>query len=262
MKNKCYFNWIVCALISLLSFELASAADVNHFWVSSTIAQPVTIKTNLGTFTFSGSYTLNGHISRLEAYDYYGNKIVNTQPYKYERGTERNINWYRFTDIYENDSNSESSYSEGGSDNGFSSLGQGIGQALAYGMVAGTQKASGWGRGRYKIDLSLGYGHNYGIVGGQLSFRFPKILGLSCGVGIEPWRFEKINWSVGGQIWFTNSWNIEASLIQILDDMYWGFSTGLDIHLFGPIGLKGDIGITSNKNFLFDVGLIFRLYGN
>lgn len=100
----------------------SSGDDVNYFEVSSSIAQPVTIKTNLGTYKFSGKFTLYGHISSIEAFDAHGNKITNTQPYKYSSSGEH---WYRFSSIYQSyDWGSDNSYSSS------SSTGQTLGNAM------------------------------------------------------------------------------------------------------------------------------------
>ena len=247
---------------------LANADDnwVNYFQVSSNIAQPVTIKTNLGTYSFSGSFTLRGHISRMEAFDHNGNRIVNTQPYEYERGTNVNKNWYRFSDIYESYSSSYDDDSNYGGDSlsgAAYSLGTALGSVLAYGLISGAEGAAEWGYGLAKLDVSGGLGYLYGGFGGQVSFRLPRIIGISGGLG-KTVKNDGLNWSIGPQIWLTNMWNIGASYYKFQDFKGWGFTTGLEIHLFGPVGLKGDIGLCTdgNTDVIWDAGIMIRLFGN
>lgn len=101
-----HFSRISLILFFLL-LSISSWADdeVNYFEVASNIAKPVTIKTNLGDYSFYNNFTLHGHISRIEAFDANGNRIVNTQPYKWEAGKGH---WFKFDRIYTSPYSSES----------------------------------------------------------------------------------------------------------------------------------------------------------
>lgn len=256
---------ILVGLLFLLSSALSFADGdwINYFQVSSNIAQPVTIKTNLGTYSFRGSFVLNGHISRMEAFDYYGNRIINTQPNKYERGTKVNKNWYVFSAVYESDSGN-SGYANDRQDSygGSSSPGYSRGPAVGPGPIYSPERPSGWGLGKSKLDISAGVGVLYGVCGGQVSYRLPRLFGVSGGLGVSPGKDYKVNWNVGAQIWITNWWNIGTSYIKLEDGYGWGFYTGAELHLSGPIGLKGDIGFSPKGWRILDLGVIIRLKGN
>lgn len=105
------FLYFVCS--SLYVFA-QTRPEYHYFTVSDNIAKPVTVKTQSGSFKIYNSYTYRGHISRLEAFDAHGRRIVNTQPQKksiprstdYSKPMEY---WYVFDMIYEDyDTQSES----------------------------------------------------------------------------------------------------------------------------------------------------------
>lgn len=71
---------LVILLLLPIASVIAGDKTANHFKIASNIAKPVTINTNLGTYHLWGGETIYGHISRLEAFDANGNRIVNTEP--------------------------------------------------------------------------------------------------------------------------------------------------------------------------------------
>lgn len=231
-------RFFITLISFLLTISFAFGSDVNHFEVSSTIAQPVTIKTDIGDFSFRDHYTLYGHFSRLEAFDYHGNKIVNTQPYKREWSTDGTISWYRFSDIYENESDSSqnniitsnrsrssgsggsssSSYTPDYSDSGAEALLVIGAAAIGVGLyIAGAR--STWDMNMSRLDLGVGAGNKYGpcIWGTSLTYRWPRIWGITGGLGFGKYSSSyspkrKLNSYLGGQVWMYNGWNVELGL--------------------------------------------------
>lgn len=215
----------------------AWAADVSYFEVSPNIAQPVTIKTNLGTFSFSGSYTLNGHVSRLEAFDAHGNRIVNTQPYKSSIGTSGVVNWYRFSDIYGNSSpssSSSSSYSRP-SESASWQLFQGVMGLGSYSDDAyNLQVRGGWSR--YHAE-------NISLKGGLAGMYLMGTLGKDF---INKNERKPLRWSAG------------AGMRLIFDDILSDFCFGIKLGNRG-LGLDGFVD-TEWTSWLFDSN--FGIYAN
>lgn len=290
-------KWVLSFSLLVLSVAVASAQNsdhVNYFKVTSGIAQPVTIKTNLGTYTFSGSFVLHGHISSMEAFDYYGNRIVNTQPIKWSR----NESWYRFSDIYGpyGDDDSEPGpyveppvFDDGGT---WLLLGAAV---LGVGLyVAGAQ--STWYEDTNRWDLGIGLGNKYGpgVLGISLTRRWPRVWGVTGGMGIANYtpdytRHMKLNCYLGGQVWMYNGWNIEAGLSYFdygerqtnynwngtqssvsysydhtSQQLGWYFMTNTEFGLLGRVGFCGGVGLArafgqdSRLRGLIDIGLVIR----
>lgn len=94
---------------TMLAVAQKDENEYNYFEVGSNIAKPVTIVTNLGTYTIWGGEVIKGHISRCTPRDADGNLIVNNQAYKTEWSTDKNKptkKWWRFDMIYNTDSKS------------------------------------------------------------------------------------------------------------------------------------------------------------
>lgn len=107
MKHSLLFLFLLASSICL---SAQTRPELNYFYVSDNIAKPVTVKTQTGSFKVYTEYTYRGHISRIEAFDAHGNRIVNTQPKKKHISLDSDRNspneyWYVFDSIYE-DSNS------------------------------------------------------------------------------------------------------------------------------------------------------------
>ncbi len=147
---------VVLLLVSTAGYGY-SRPEILYFQVRNSVAQPVTVRTDQGDFTFRNSYTFYpaGHVSRLEAFDANGNRIVNTQPQRKSihtgTGSEPNEYWYVFSSVYDSDSGYGYSGSSGGysSDNGNQFLDNLRGlNTIAYYSDDATnfQIRAGWGR--------------------------------------------------------------------------------------------------------------------
>ena len=86
---------------------------ITHISASSNIARPITVKTNLGTFTIYGeSIEVKGHVSEIEGFDGNGDKIMYPD-HSYKGGKANDYDdpdqsYYHFTTLYPK-SNSASS---------------------------------------------------------------------------------------------------------------------------------------------------------
>lgn len=220
---------------------------INHFEVRQNIAQPVKVKSNLGTFTFSGSYTIKGKITHIEAFDAYGNKIKDVKP---KRKSIKNDNrlpneyWYVFKEVnVVHDAPpthevvpvpvpvpvpSHSSYygyydpmDELKYDAAVAGI---IGIAAVY--VGGA--LSNWDKGTNRLDLDFGYWSRCDGFGLGLAYRTPSVFGIAAGVGFATnnhnifrtdyagrdyaYKTDSKRWYVAGQIWVMNGWNFEVGL--------------------------------------------------
>ena len=288
----------ILAFLSALFTITAIAQEqtyINYFTVKDNIAQPVTIYTNLGTYKFSGSYTLYGHISRLSACDANGNKIVNTQPKKRSYSTNKNKPmefWYVFDMIY---SSSGSSYSTGYYSNNYD--GGSTDDALAAAGAAAVVAAgalvfvgaanSDWDEYRTRIDIDPIWGQKLGKYGVSVSWRGKSVLGLTAGIGkdtkdhysysyneygVDTKKTTSMRWMAGLQLWFVNGLNFELGvgsmyhhrLSDVKTSAY--VMTNAELHLFNGVGLYTGFGVGKSLSgsapvkFIWDVGLRLRIF--
>lgn len=289
--KKVFLSFLFVFLVTFASAQ--EQTYINYFTVKDNIAQPVTINTNLGTYKFSGSYTLYGHISSLSAFDAYGNKIVNTEPKKWTYSTDKSKpieHWYVFDMIY---SSSGSSYSSGYSNNYGGSSDDALAAAGAAAVVAAGALVfvgaanSDWDEYRTRIDIDPIWGQKLGKYGVSVSWRGKSVLGLTAGIGkdtkdhysysyneygLDTKKTTNMRWMAGVQLWFVNGLNFELGvgsmyhhkLSDVKTSAY--IMTNAELHLFNGVGLYTGFGVGKSLSgsapvkFIWDVGLRLRIF--
>lgn len=269
---------IIVAIIAFIVpfvFANAQSAIFNYFEVSSSIAQPVTIETNLGTYTFSNSFTLKGHISRLVAYDANGNKIVNTEPKKkslHFGNNEPDKYWYVFSSTYTSTSSSRPSSTE--SQPSFNYSGPNPVEALGTALMNSIDDDY-----MTRIYAGVGYGTPFGgSFGANLRTKvLCGALDLSLGMGKSLHEYpyadsfsEKINWYAGLGISYLNYNIIQMGWINRYDPSYGmvqglHFGTDYSLRFYKDWGVVLGIGLTVPKHsddvlFEWSVGLTYDLF--
>lgn len=72
--NRFFLVWVLLSVYSSLS------AQINYFYVSGNVEQPVTVNTDMGTWSFSFFHTIRGEIGEMEVWDINGHRIVDAVP--------------------------------------------------------------------------------------------------------------------------------------------------------------------------------------
>ena len=263
-------RWIIALLSAFLSVSSLSAQNegyINFFTVSHFMAQPVTIKTNLGTFTFNDTYSVKGRIESIAAFDINGNEIFVEAPV-IKQGSGPYIEcYYSFSSFYNN-----SQKSLEGQDNRIHNpyiLSSGKGD------VPWIEKKDlpDW---RRKLYVSAGYGTQYGGgVGANITGKIKAgLFGASLGIGYDgrPDNNKTPTWYAALLMGIKN-WDIEVGIINryFPNRGYRGLGltilTNYTIKIYGPIGLNLGVGYTmygNGKNPLFNfeysAGLTIRLH--
>lgn len=70
----------VFLVVGLLTVCSSLSAQINYFYVSGNVEQPVTVNTDMGTWSFNFFHTVKGEIGEIEAWDINGHRIVDVMP--------------------------------------------------------------------------------------------------------------------------------------------------------------------------------------
>lgn len=274
--KKPIFTALITLILAFLPANAQTNVEYNYFRVENTIAQPVKIETNLGTFTFSNSFTLKGHISHLVAYDANGNKIVNTQPQSKSLhfGNDKPDEfWYVFSTVY--GSSSGSSSSQGQSQPTFSYSGPNPVEALGTALMNSIDDDY-----LTRIYAGVGYGSQFGgSFGANLRTKvLCGALDLSLGIGKSTSEYpyattfsDKVNWYAGLGISYLN-YNIlqmgwinryDPSKGMIIRGLH--FATDYSIRFYRDWGVVAGIGMTLDRStsktfFEWSIGLTYDLF--
>ena len=199
----------ICAIILLIVFETTICAQeiINYFEVSSNIATPVTVKTNLGTFQIEGGESLRGNITSLSAYDAYGNLIVQNSYYKSEWNSSNTYHYryYRFESTYNQSTSNNNSYNRNdntAANRAAQGLSRTTGQLtdMAIGMI--DVDMSGCPNLQIRGGLSLTYGEFVGL-SAELGGKGGMILG--GGVGKDYFRgVDSLSWYIDWGMYMGN----------------------------------------------------------
>ena len=271
MKSKFLFVAVILFLAHMTVYA-QSEIFINYFTVPKNMAQPVTVITNLGTYTFSGTYVIYGRIEKIEVFNINGERIEVDKPRIKEGITATGAScveyYYSFTKFYKG----SSSYVFEGQDSRehnpyyFSS---GVGEVK--GFMAKNYKD--W---RRKTYIGTGYGTQYGGARGVsvTAKTASGLLGLAGGVGYDERLSEK-----SFPTWYAallmgwKGWDIEIGPVsryrpeKYCKDFGLVLMTNASIPIYGPFGINAGIGYFLSfheKNptpFLeWNVGLTVRLH--
>ena len=142
--------------------------------------------------------------------------------------------------------------------------------------IAGAQ--STWDSETRRLDIGVNAGFKSGGLGASVTYRWPKLRGVTAGLGyhMEDKYFYNDYGSynknvpifsgfLGGQLWMFNGWNVEAGLHCLEGTMGWYAMTCTEFNLFRGVGFTGGIGY--GRSFkeqsgypIIDIGLVFRLF--
>ena len=269
MKTKAV---LLIALIGLLQLELqAQPSDhINYFTVASQMNQPITIVTNLGTFTFSNTFTIIGEIEKIEAFDINGNiALVNGPQIKESSESKALIEYYyTISKCYRG----TSALVFDGADNKSHSpyyLSSGMGEIK--GFMA--KNDPDWEKKTY---LGIGYGTEFGGAFGvnATAKTLHGLLGVSGGMGFDP-RIKNSKaptWYLAFLMGY-KGWDVEIGPVSRYRPQKYGRDFGLvvmtniNISIYGPFGINAGVGgflsfyEKSPTPYLeWNVGLTIRLH--
>ena len=274
MIMKAKLALVALCFLSMSTKILAqSSGFVNYFTVSSTIAQPVTIQTNLGTFTFSGTYCLEGKIENILATDINGNWIVINDPTFRTTTDSDNAETaeyhYTFSSIMANTSPYVYNGSYRGNHNPYY-FSAGLGETK--GFMA--KNNPDWMRKTY---ASIGYGTQYGGSWGMnlTAKTVSGLFGLSGGLGydnrIEPDQ-SKATWYLALLVGL-EGWDVEFGPMSKYSprlgrkDNGYAIMTNAQFPIYGPFGLNAGIGAFYSKTdkqstsvVEYNIGITVRLH--
>ncbi len=263
----------LCLLSVSTKIHAQSGEFVNYFTVSSEIAQPVTIQTNLGTFTFIGTYCLKGKIENILAVDINGNRIVVDNPTL--RTTTDSDNavtaeyYYTFSLIMANTSPYVYDSNYRGRHNPYY-FSAGLGEPQ--GFMA--KYNPDWWRKAY---ASIGYGTQYGGSWGMnlTAKTVSGLLGVTGGFGydnrIEPEQ-NKATWYLALLVGI-GGWDVEFGPMSKYSprlgrkDTGYAIMTNAHFPIYGPFGLNAGIGAFYSKTdkqstsvVEYNIGITVRLH--
>lgn len=267
------FNLVILCLLIPIKVKAQTNRVRNIISATSDIAQPITLKTNLGDYTFIGSITVYGNLTSIEAYDINGNRIVDIAPHKEETviedGRPITKKWYLLSSVNYGSSQLSTEGKDGLFHNPYFKS-SGVGEPK--GFMA--KNDSDWWSMTY---ASLGYGTQYGGAWGAniTAKTVGGAFGITGGIGYDSRDLDNKNkptWYIAGLIGF-KAWDLEIGPIcrynpkKAIRDKGLVLMTNLNIPIYGPFGINGGIGFYlpfSEKNptpyLEWSVGLTIRLH--
>ena len=258
------------SLLNVASLFAQTETFVNYFTVPYNMAQPVTVKTNLGTFTFSETYTIYGRIETIEAYNINGQTIVVQRPKIKEGKTADGVScieyYYSFISYYD-----DSPYVRYGQDERehnpfyFSSR---VGEVKGF-------MARNYPKWRRKTYIGMGYGVQYGGgYGVNITAKASRgLIGISGGVGYDN-RFKddkKPFWYLAALMGW-KCWDIEMGPVCRYHPLRYRRETGIalmtnwNISIYGPFGINAGIGYflpledKTEPDLEWNAGITIRLH--
>ena len=261
---------ITILFMSAISVLAQSDVYINYFTVASGMAQPITVVTNLGNFTFSGTYTIKGKIESIEAYTINGDKIdVGTPKIKEGQTPNSTIEYYYTLHSYYNGSSS------------YVFDGDGLASVSTYNLSSGVGEVKGFMAKNYKdwkrkTYISAGYGTQYGGAYGVnvTAKTMSGLFGITGGLGYDERLGEKKfpTW-YAALLMGWKGWDIELGPVsryrpeKYSKDIGLVLMTNANIPIYGPFGINAGIGCffsfkeKNPKPFLeWNVGLTIRLH--
>lgn len=134
--------------------------------------------------------------------------------------------------------------------------------------IAGARSV--WDVDTHRLDIGLGVGTKYGspLVGGSVTYRFPKVIGFTGGFGFRKQADGQtlLGGFAGAQIWMFNGWNIEGGIHFLnITSPGWYVMSCTEFNFFRGVGFQGGLGYgrsfnSSSGYLIIDIGLVFRLF--